>query len=77
MEPIGPDRYEIAFDNVPVGQRLWFTVTDQNWCATGAAIGVATSGVSANGIALVQNWWIDAVQPGFEFSIDASGTVTQ
>lgn len=77
MQPVGSDRYEITFDRVPVGERLWLTITDQNWCIAGASIGVAASGVSVNGTSLAQNWWIDAIQPGFEFTIDASGKVTQ
>ncbi len=75
MEPVGTDRYQITFTNVPVNQRQQVTVSDQNWCVFGGPIGVAASGVTANGATLKQNWWLDATQPGFEFSIDPSGLI--
>lgn len=75
MEPVGTDRYQISFTNVPVNQRQQVTIADQNWCIFGGPIGVAASGVTANGATLKQNWWLDATQPGFEFTVDPSGLI--
>lgn len=76
MESIGTERYQITFTDVPVDRLLQITVWDQNWCDT-EPLGFVKSGMSANGLPLKQNWFLDVVQPGFEFSVDASGRVRQ
>ena len=78
LTPIPPDRYEITFDDVPVGVRLSFRINDQNSCDENPT-GAVTRNVSANNVALTQNTTTpgNGDEPGFAFNVTAAGAVTQ
>jgi hypothetical protein len=78
LTPFPPDRYEIAFADVPVNTRVSFRVNDQNACdenPTGAVI----RNIFANEVRLAQNTTTpgNGDEPGFAFSIGANGSITQ
>lgn len=78
LTPVPPDRYEIAFDDVPVGMRVSFRVNDQNSCDENPT-GAVTRNVFANDVALVQNTLTPGSgdEPGYAFIVNASGRVSQ
>lgn len=78
LQPIPPDRYEIVFDDVPVGTRVSFRVNDQNSCDENPT-GAVTRNISANGVPLVQNTTTpgNGDEPGYAFSVSTSGGITQ
>lgn len=78
LQPVPPDRYEITFDDVPVDTRVSFRINDQNSCDQNST-GAVTANVSANNVDLVQNATTpgNGDEPGFSFSVSASGRVTQ
>ena len=78
LQPVPPDRYEIAFDDAPVDMRVSFRINDQNSCDQNPT-GAVTRNVSVNGANLVQNATTPGQgdEPGFAFSVSASGRVTQ
>jgi hypothetical protein len=78
LTPVPPDRYEIVFDDVPVDARLSFRVNDQNFCDQNPT-GAATRNVFVNDVELRQNTTTpgNGDEPGFAFTITASGRVTQ
>lgn len=51
MTPIGSERWEISFSDVPVGVRQSIRVSDGNACDQNPT-GAATRNVAANGVAL-------------------------
>jgi len=78
LQPVPPDRYEIAFSDLPVNIRLSFRINDQNSCDQNPT-GAVTRSVFVNDVALVQNATTpgNGEEPGFAFTISATGTVTQ
>lgn len=77
MTAVGADRWEIAFDDVPVGTEQRIRVSDPNVCAENPT-GAATENVRANGVLLTRV--VDTpgagVEPGLAFTVSADGTVT-
>ena len=77
MPAVGPDNWEITFQDVPVGGEQRIRVSDPNVCAQNPT-GAATEGVSANGVTLTRI--VDTpgsgIEPGLAFSVSAQGTVT-
>lgn len=77
MSATPPDRWEITFEDVPVGIENRIRVSDPNVCAE-SSTGAATRGVSANGVTLVRI--VDTpgsgTEPGFAFTVAADGSVT-
>ena len=73
-----PDSYEITFDDVPVNRTVSFRINDQNFCDENQT-GAVTRNVFANDVRLVQNTTTPGTgdEPGFAFSVSASGLVTQ
>ena len=59
LRPLPPDRYDILFDDVPVGTRLTFRINDQNSCDENPT-GAVTRNVLVNDVRLMQN----ATTPG-------------
>jgi hypothetical protein len=78
LQPVPPDRYEIAFTDVPVGTRVSFRVNDQNACDENPT-GAVTRNVFANDVRLVQNTTTpgNGDEPGYAFSVAPNGTITQ
>ena len=78
LQAVPPDRYEISFSDVPVGTRVTFRVNDQNACDENST-GAVTRNVFANDIRLIQNTTTpgNGDEPGFAFTIAASGTISQ
>jgi hypothetical protein len=78
LQPVPPDRYEITFNDVPIGTRVSFRVNDQNSCDENAT-GAVTRNVLANDVRLVQNTTTpgNGEEPGYALTIAASGTITQ
>jgi hypothetical protein len=78
LTPVPPDRYEMTFDDVPVGARVAFRVNDQNFCDLNPT-GAVVRNVSANDVELVQNTTTpgNGDEPGFSVVLSASGRVTQ
>jgi hypothetical protein len=78
LQAVAPDHYEITFDDVPVDTRVSFRINDQNSCDENPT-GAVTRNVFANNVALRQNTTTPGQgdEPGFAFSVTASGRVTQ
>ena len=78
MQPVPPDRYEIAFTDVPVNTRVSFRVNDQNACDENPT-GAVTRNILVNDIRLIQNATTpgNGDEPGFAFTIAANGTISQ
>lgn len=78
LQPVPPDRYELAFDDVPVDTRVSFRVNDQNSCDLNPT-GAVTSNIFVNDVRLVQNATTpgNGDEPGFAFMVSANGTITQ
>ena len=79
LQPVPPDRYEISFDDVPVGTRVSFRINDQNACDENPT-GAVTRNVFANDVRLAQNATTpgNGDEPGFAFTIEAaSGRIVQ
>ena len=78
LQPVPPDRYEIAFTDVPVGTRVSFRVNDQNSCDENPT-GAVTRNVFANDVRLIQNTTTpgNGDEPGFAFTAAANGTISQ
>ncbi len=76
MQVAGADRWEITFQDVPVGGEQRIRVSDPNVCAQNST-GAATEGVSANGVTLTRI--VDTpgsgIEPGLAFSVSADGVV--
>jgi hypothetical protein len=78
LQPAPPDRYEITFDDVPVGTRVTFRINDQNFCDQNPT-GAVLRNVFANDVNLVQNATTpgNGDEPGFAMSVSSGGRVTQ
>ncbi len=77
MTAADTSRWEISFDDAPVGRELAVRISDPNVCADNST-GAATRGAFANDVELTRI--VDTpgsgVEPGFGFSVAADGTVT-
>ena len=78
LQAIPPDRYEIAFTDVPVNTRVSFRVNDQNSCDENPT-GAVTRNIFVNNVRLVQNATTpgNGDEPGFALTIGPDGTVRQ
>ncbi|MGH9203768.1 MAG: hypothetical protein ACRD2A_21280, partial [Vicinamibacterales bacterium] len=78
LQPVPPDRYEITFNDVPVGTRVSFRVNDQNACDENPT-GAVTRNVFANDIRLIQNTTTpgNGDEPGYALTVAATGTISQ
>jgi hypothetical protein len=78
LQPVPPDRYEITFNDVPVGTRVSFRINDQNACDENPT-GAVTRNVVANDVRLVQNTTTpgNGDEPGYAMSVAANGTISQ
>jgi hypothetical protein len=78
LTPVPPDRYEITFNDVPVGARVSFRINDQNSCDENPT-GAVTRNVLANDVTLVQNTTTpgNGDEPGYAMTVAANGTVSQ
>lgn len=78
LQPVPPDRYEITFDDVPVGTRVSFRVNDQNACDENPT-GAVTRNVFANDVRLAQNTTTpgNGDEPGYAFTVAPNGTISQ
>jgi hypothetical protein len=77
LQPVPPDRYEISFDDVPIGTRVSFRVNDQNSCDENPT-GAVTRNVFANDVRLVQNTTTpgNGDEPGYALMMTSSGAVS-
>lgn len=77
MTPVGADRWEIAFSDVPVSARQSIRVSDGNACDQNAT-GAATQNVFANDVRLVEIVPTpgSGIEPGLAFTVTADGRVT-
>jgi hypothetical protein len=78
LQPVPPDRYEIAFTDVPVSTRQSFRINDQNSCDENPT-GAVTRNIFVNDFRVVQNTTTpgNGDEPGFGFTVAPNGTVTQ
>jgi hypothetical protein len=78
LQAVPPDHFEITFDDVPVDSRVSFRINDQNSCDQNPT-GAVNRSVFVNSVALVQNTTTPGQgdEPGFAFSVAATGRVTQ
>jgi hypothetical protein len=78
LQPVPPDRYEITFNDVPVGTRVSFRINDQNACDENPT-GAVTRNVFANEIRLVQNTTTpgNGDEPGYAVTVAANGAINQ
>lgn len=78
LQPVPPDRYQIAFTDVPVDTRVSFRVNDQNACDENPT-GAVTRDIFVNETRLTQNATTpgNGDEPGFAFSVTATGLITQ
>ena len=78
LQPVPPDRYDITFNDVPIGARVSFRVNDQNSCDENPT-GAVTRNVFANDVRLTQNTTTpgNGDEPGYALTVAANGTVTQ
>lgn len=77
MTPVGADRWEIAFSDVPTNARQSIRVSDGNVCDENAT-GAATRNVFANDVLLVEVVPTpgSGTEPGLAFSVSSDGRVT-
>lgn len=77
MTAADTSRWEISFDDAPVGRELAVRISDPNVCAENPT-GAATRGALANDVELTRivDTPGNGVEPGFGFSVAANGTVT-
>jgi hypothetical protein len=71
--------WTLTFPDVPVGVSVKFRINDKNWCDQNPT-GAVLRDVIANGVVLTQNTTTPGPageQPGFAFTVDASGQVRQ
>ena len=71
------DRWELSFADVPAGPRLSLRISDGNVCDENPT-GAATRNVFANNVLLTEIVTTpgSGPEPGFAFTVDASGRVT-
>jgi hypothetical protein len=77
MTPVGADRWEIAFSDVPVSARQSIRVSDGNACDENPT-GAATRNVFANDVRLVDVVPTpgSGIEPGLAFTVSTDGRVT-
>ena len=77
LQATPPDRWELSFSDVPAGPRLSLRISDGNVCDENPT-GAATRNVFANNVLLTEIVTTpgSGPEPGFAFSVDASGRVT-
>ena len=78
LQPVPPDRYEINFNDVPIGTRVSFRVNDQNSCDENAT-GAVTRNIFVNDMRLIQNTTTpgNGDEPGYALTVAANGTISQ
>lgn len=78
MQAVPPDRYEITFNDVPIGTRVSFRVNDQNSCDENPT-GAVTRNVFANDVRLVQNTTTpgNGDEPGYALTVATNGAISQ
>jgi len=77
MIAVPPGMWQITFDDVPIDEAVRIRINDKNWCDR-TATGAVLAEVTANGVPLVQNTTTPGgEEPGFAFTVDASGRVEQ
>jgi hypothetical protein len=78
LRAVPPDRYEITFNDMPIGTRVSFRVNDQNSCDENPT-GAVTRAVFANNVRLVQNTTTpgNGDEPGYALTVWADGTISQ
>ena len=78
LQPVPPDRYEIAFADVPVSTRVSFRINDQNSCDENPT-GAVTRNIFVNNLRVIQNTTTpgNGDEPGFAFTVAPNGTITQ
>jgi hypothetical protein len=76
MMPVGEDRWEISFSDVPTGELLAIRVSDPNTCAENPT-GASTENVFANDVRLtnVVDTPGSGIEPGLSFTVMNDGTV--
>jgi hypothetical protein len=77
MTPVGGDRWEISFSDVPTDARQSIRVSDGNVCDENPT-GAATRNVFANDVLLTQVVPTpgSGTEPGLAFSVSSNGRVT-
>ena len=77
LQAFPPDRWEFSFSDVPVGPRLSLRISDGNVCDENPT-GAATRNVFANNVLLTEIVTTpgSGPEPGFAFTVDASGRIT-
>jgi hypothetical protein len=78
LQAVPPDRYEITFDDAPVGARVSFRVNDQNSCDENPT-GAVTRNVFANDVRLIQNTATpgNGDEPGYALIVAPNGAISQ
>jgi hypothetical protein len=78
MQAVPPERYEITFNDVPIGTRVSFRVNDQNSCDENPT-GAVTRNVFANDVRLVQNTTTpgNGDEPGYALTVATNGAISQ
>jgi hypothetical protein len=78
LQAVPPERYEITFNDVPIGTRVSFRVNDQNWCDENPT-GAVTRNVFANDVRLVQNTTTpgNGDEPGYALTVATNGAISQ
>ena len=78
LQAVPPSRYEITFDDVPIGTRVSFRVNDRNSCDENPT-GAVTRNVFANDVRLIQNTTTpgNGDEPGYAITVAANGSVSQ
>jgi hypothetical protein len=77
MTPVGEDRWEISFSDVPTGELLSIRVSDPNTCAENPT-GASTENVFANDVRLtnIVDTPGSGIEPGLSFTVANDGMVT-
>lgn len=77
MTPVGGDRWEIAFADVPTNARQSIRVSDGNACDENST-GAATRNIFANDVLLVEIVPTpgSGIEPGLAFGVSPNGRVT-
>lgn len=77
MTPVGADRWEITFGDVPLNTRQSIRVSDGNACDENPT-GAATRNIFANNVLLVNVVPTpgSGTEPGLAFSVSPDGRVT-
>jgi len=78
LQAVPPDRYEITFNDAPVGTRVSFRVNDQNSCDENPT-GAVTRNIFANQVRLIQNTTTpgNGDEPGYALTVAANSTISQ